>query len=163
VLIDAAMNRDEPVTDPLLATLRGRLLAIGLTDWLPVLEVWLARYAGLEKWLSDASDAPLPSVLKLLQRYQQSKSAVTDMEFAADLVTLPFLYWHARWPAWDGGISSWDSMTETLTQFEQRHGLGRWPAVWESDRPMLDPQLVRRYLMEQLRARRKTVSRDALG
>ncbi len=130
---------------------------------MPVLEAWLARYAGLEKWLSDASEAPLPALLQLLQRYQQSKSCVIDAEFASDLATLPFLYWHARWPSSDGGMSSWDPMVETLSQFEQRHGAGQWPAVWESDRPMLDSRLVRSYLLERLRAVRQAVSRDALG
>src|ERR1700682_1721653 len=87
--IDAAMNRDESVNDPLLATIRSLLFAIGLIDWMPVLETWLPRYAGLEKWLGDTSDAPLPAVLKMLEGYQRSRAAVTDTGFAADLVTLP--------------------------------------------------------------------------
>ena len=157
------MNRHEPLTDPLLRTIRSLLVPTGLTHWMPVLEEWLARYAGLDKWLSDPADGPSPSVLRLLQRYLESESPVEDREFAADLARLPFLYWQARWPVWDGGMSSWDAMAEPLSQFEQRHGSDHWPAVWESDRPMLDPALVRTYLLEQLRAHRNLVSRDVLG
>ena len=157
------MNRHEPLTDPLLPTIRGLLLSAGLSHWLPVLEEWLARYAGLDKWLSDPADRPLASVLKLLQSYTETKSAVADADFAADLARLPFLYWHARWQAWQGGVSSWDAMDEPLSQFERRHGADHWPALWESDHPMLDPAVVRGYLLEQLRTYRDAVSRGALG
>lgn len=158
--IDAAMIRHAPFNDPLLGSIRSLLLRTGLPDWMPVLEEWLSRYAGLEKWLTNPADAPVPSVLNLLQRYVESGAPVTDAEFAADLTQLPFLYWHARWPAWEGATSSWNALVETLTQFEQRNSSGRWPAFWESDRPMLDPKLISGYLLEQLRVHRNTLSHD---
>jgi len=130
------------------------LTLIGLAHWTPVLAVWVAQYDGLEKWLSEGDDAPAIALKQLLQAYLDAGVPVSDRQFVTDLLKLPFLNWHAKWPALPVGRGQWNPLVEPLAQFEQRCGGGEWPHIWESDRPAVNLDEIRRHLFAQLRAQR---------
>ncbi|MFE1574121.1 hypothetical protein ACFIQG_20280 [Comamonas odontotermitis] len=80
----------------------GHLAALGLTDWVPRLTMWLSRYDGLELYAEDEEDPHL-CVRQVLANHcarvldQGKQNETLKAQIVEDLLQLTFVRYRAHW------------------------------------------------------------------
>ena len=121
-----AQGRSTPA-EPLHA-IADRRLTCGMSDWLPVLHRWLARYHDIQVLFNCAADQPASPVGT---RPEAQPSPPSDHALAQGLARLDFL--PGRLAIADDAWPRWNPRKETLCDFIDANPPIAWP--WDSEYP----------------------------
>ena len=100
----------------------------GMTDWLPVIHRWLARYHGFQALFPSPEDEPAAQVLAFLQAQPAQPG---DRVLAQGLARLDFLFW--RIARNDEASPRWNPLRETFCDYIDQNPPIAWQ--WDSEYP----------------------------